>query len=149
MKSPKRLARIAGILYLLVAIFGGFALLYVDGRVYVPGDPATTAANVIAHAGLIRIGVVDLFQATVFVFLGMTLYLLLKHVHQSAAGTMVVLVAIATAIMCLNDVFAFEGLRVATGAVSLAGFGTAGSNALVLLLLDLQHYGELIARFVR
>ena len=106
------------------------------------GDAATTAANVVANSGLVRVGVVaDLFQATVCVFLGMTLYLLLKHVHKSAASAMVVLVAIGTGIMCLNAVFEFEGLRVATGAVNLAAFGTAGSNALVLLLLDTQHYG--------
>jgi hypothetical protein len=36
-------------------------------------------------------------------------------------------------------------LRVATGAVNLAGFGAAGSNALALLLIDAQHYGLLIA----
>ena len=48
MTSPRRLARIAGLCYLVVAIFGGFAHLYVRARVYVPGDAATTAANVAA-----------------------------------------------------------------------------------------------------
>ena len=147
MNSPKRLARIAGVLYLLVGIFGGFAEGFMEPRMYVAGNAATTAGNVVANSGLVRIGVVaDLFQATVFVFLGMTLYLLLKHVHKSAASAMVVLVAIATSIMCLNDVFEFEGLRAATGAVNLAALGTTGSHALVLLLLDTQHYGLLIAQ---
>ncbi|MDP9246502.1 MAG: DUF4386 domain-containing protein, partial [Candidatus Dormibacteraeota bacterium] len=62
--------------------------------------------------------VADLVQATVWVFLAMTLYLLLKHVHQSAAFAMVVLVALGAGIACLNAVFEFEGLRVATGAVT-------------------------------
>lgn len=147
MNSPKRLARIAGVLYLLVGIFGGFAEGFVEPKMYVAGNAAVTASNLLANAGLVRIGVAaDLFQATVFVFLGMTLYLLLKHVHKSVASAMVVLVAIATSIMCLNDVFEFEGLRAATGAVNLAALGTAGSNALVLLLLDTQHYGLLIAQ---
>jgi hypothetical protein len=147
MTSPKRLARTAGVLYLLVAVFSTFALIVVDGRVYVPGDAAATAANVAANAGLVRLGVVaDLFQATVFVFLGMTLYLLLKHVHHNAAGAMVVLVAIATGMMCLDAVFRFAGLRVATEGSYPAAFGTAGSNALVLLMLDLQHYGFLTAQ---
>ena len=55
---------------------------------------------------------------------------------------MVILVALAVGITCLNTVFEFEALRVATGAVN---FG-AGSNAIVLLLLDAQHYGILIAQ---
>src|SRR5579859_7268755 len=145
--SPKRIARIAGVFYLLVGIFGGFAEGFMEPKMYVAGNAATTASNLLANSGLVRIGIVaDLFQATVFVFLGMTLYLLLKHVHKSAASAMVVFVVIATSIMCLNDVFEFEGLRAATGAVNLAAFGTAGSNALVLLLLDTQHYGLLIAQ---
>ena len=44
MNSPQRLARIAGLLYLIVGIFGGFAIAYVTTKVYVPGDAATTGA---------------------------------------------------------------------------------------------------------
>jgi hypothetical protein len=145
--SPKRIARIAGVLYLLVGIFAGFAEGFVEPRMYVAGDAATTARNLLANSGLVRLGVfADLFQATVWVFVGMTLYLLLKHVNKSVASAMVVLVAIGAGIVCLNVVFEFEGLRAATGAVNLAAFGTAGSHALVLLLLDTQHYGIFIAQ---
>jgi hypothetical protein len=145
--SPKRLARVAGVLYLLVGIFGGFAEGYVEPKMYVAGNAAATAANVVANSGLVRLGVVaDLFDGTFFVFLALTLYILLKHVHTSVARAMLVLVILATGITCLSALFEFEGLRVATGAVDLAAFGAAGSNALVLLLLDAQHYGLLIAQ---
>jgi Domain of unknown function (DUF4386) len=147
MNSPKRLARSAGVLYLLVGIFGGFAEGFVEPKMYAAGNAATTAGNLLANAGLVHLGVVaDLFNATIWVFLGLTLYILLQHVHKSVARAMVVLVAIGASIVCLNTVFEFEGLRVATGAVNLAAFGTAGSNALVLLLLDTQHYGIFIAQ---
>jgi hypothetical protein len=59
---------------------------------------------------------------------------------------MVVLVAIATTIMCLNDLFQFAAVLVATDSSYVTAFGTAGANALVLLLLDMQHYGFLIAQ---
>lgn len=145
--STKQHARFAGLLYLIVAIFGGFAHLFVRATVYLPGDPAGTAHSVAANAGLVRVGVVaDLFQATVFLFLGMTLYLLLKHVSMNAARAMVILVAIATATICLNMVFQFAALLVATSPTYVTAFGTAGANALVLLLLDIQHYGYLIAQ---
>jgi len=145
--SPKRLARIAGVLYLLVAIFGGFAQAFVYPKIYVAGDAATTAANVLANAGLVRSGVVaDLFQAVVWVFVALALYRLLNQVNRGVASAMVVLAAMGASITCLNAVFEFEGLRVATGAVNLAAFGAAGSNALVLLLVDAQHYGLLIAQ---
>src|ERR1700730_13640025 len=144
---PKRLARIAGVLYLLVGIFGAFAQGFLYPKVYIAGDAATTVRNLLANTGLVRLGVVsDLFQATLWVFVALTLYRLLKHVNKSAASAMVALAAIGAGITMLNAVFEFEGLRVATGAVNLAGFGAAGSNAIALLLVDAQHYGLLIAQ---
>jgi len=85
-------------------------------------------------------------QATVFLFLAMTLYRLLKHVNQNAASAMVILVAIATTLMCLNKVFQFAALLVATDGSYVAAFGVAGANALVMLLLDIHNYGFLIAQ---
>ena len=147
MTSTKRLARIAGVLYLIVGIAGAFAEGFVQPKMYVAGDAAATAGNVIANAGLVRIGVVaELLDQTILVFLALTLYVLLKHVHQSMARAMVVLVVLAAGISCLNVVFEFAGLRVATDATYAAAFGVAGSNALVLLLLDMQHYGLLVAQ---
>jgi hypothetical protein len=147
MDSPKRLARIAGVLYLLVAIFGGFAQGFVYPKIYVAGDAAKTVGNLIANSGLVRLGIVaDLFQATVWVFVAITLYLLLKHVNKSVAGAMVVLAAMGASITMLNTVFEFEALRAATGAVNLAASGAAGSNALMLLLVDAQHNGIFVAQ---
>jgi len=144
--SPKRLARFAGVLYLLVGIFGGFAQGFLYPKVYAAGDAANTVRNLVANSELVRIGVVsDLFQAVVWVLLAMTLYRLLKHVNKGAASAMVVLATMGAGITMLNALFEFEGLRVATGAVNLAAFGAAGSNALALLLVDAQHYGLLIA----
>src|SRR5437588_10098217 len=147
MNSPKRLARIAGVLYLFVALFGGFAEGFVDPKMYVAGNAAAAAGNVVANAGLVRLGVVaHLLDATFFIFLALTIYILLQHVHKSVARAMVVLVALAAGIKALNAIFQFEGLQVATNSSYAAAFGTAGSNALVLLLLDTQHYGTLVAQ---
>jgi hypothetical protein len=147
MASPKRLARIAGFLYLIVGIFGGFAIGYATPKVYVGGDAARTAENVLANTGLVRFSVMaDLLQATVFVFLALVLYALLNDVNKNAARAMVILVAIATTIMCLNEVFQFAAVLVATHGRYAAAFGAAGSNALVMLLMDMHHYGFLIAQ---
>jgi len=147
MDSNKKTARIAGLLYFVNGITSGFAFAYVIGKVYVAGDATTTASNVVANSGLVRIGVVaDLFQATVWVFLAITLYMLLQHVNKNMARTMVVLVAVGAAIVCLNDVFQFESARVAAQEAYMTAFGAAGSSALVLLLLEMHHYGFLIAQ---
>ena len=145
MNSPKGLARIAGILYLLVAISAAFPHSVFNG-LYIAGDAATTAANVVAKAGIVRIAVVsDFVMVTTWVFLALTLYHLLKHVHPGAASAMVVLVAIGAGIVSLNDIFVFEGMQVATDSSYAAVLGAAGSNALALMLLDIQHYGGFAA----
>src|SRR5690348_4196410 len=67
--SPVRLARVAGVLYLVVAILGAFAQA-VRVSVYVPGDGAATAANLVAHASLVRASfAADLIQALVWVIM--------------------------------------------------------------------------------
>lgn len=143
MNSPKSIARIAGILYLIVAIFAAFPHSVFNG-IYIAGDAETTAANVVAKAGVIRIAVVsDFVMVTAWVFLALTLHGLLKHVHPGAAQTMVVFVAIGTGIVCLNGVFEFEGMRIATDSSYATALGTGGANALVLMLLDTQRYGGL------
>ena len=145
--SPKRLARIAGIFYLMVAIFGGFAEGYADPKFYVPGDAAATAATVLANLGLVRMTVVaHLVNAVFFLLTALTLYALLQGVNKAMARVMLILVAMAAGITSLNAVFQFEALQVATGAAYATAFGAAGSNALVLLLLDIQHYGTLAAQ---
>jgi len=144
--SPKRLARIAGLLYLAVGILGGFAFAAVYSRMYVAGDVAATASNLVANAGLVRIGVAaDLVQVIAWVFLSLTLFALLRHASAYAAWAMVVLVAIGAAVSFFNMLFEFEGMRVATDQSFVAGAGAAGSNALAMVLLDLQHYGYAIA----
>ncbi|GHJ42734.1 hypothetical protein Cs7R123_00760 [Catellatospora sp. TT07R-123] len=146
MTPPQRIARITGLLYLGVAIFGAFAFLYVKDLVRVPGDAAATAANLVAHAGLVRIGfVADLVQATLFLLVVLGFHRLLAPVHQHAARAMAAFVAVAVAIMCLNAVFQYGALRLATAPADYPDLGTA-HRSLALLLLDLNLDGFLIAQ---
>ncbi|WP_283137783.1 DUF4386 domain-containing protein [Rhizohabitans arisaemae] len=145
MSSPKRVARLAGVFYLVVALCAFFAHFYARGTVRVPGDAAATADNIVAHATLFRLGfVADLVTATASLFVAMTLYRLFKHVNKDIAAAIVVFMAIGTGMTLVNLIFHFAALLVATDA-SYAGLHTGGSDALLLLLVDLHHYGYVIA----
>jgi hypothetical protein len=85
-------------------------------------------------------------RAGFFVLTATTLYLLLKHVHKHVARLMVIAVTLAAGIISVCAVFTFVALQVATDSSYLATFGAAGSQALVLLLLEIQHYGILAAQ---
>jgi Domain of unknown function (DUF4386) len=143
----KRLARVAGVFYLAVGITGGFAAGFVDPALYVPGDAAATAENLSANPGLVRLAVVaHLTDAVFFVLTAVTLYVLLKHVSKHAARLMVLPVVIAAGITSVSAVFTFAALQVATTDTYVAAFGDLGSDALALLLLEIEHDGILAAQ---
>jgi len=147
MPSERRLARIAGSLYLVVALFGGFAELVVRDGIVEAGNAAATAENIRGSATLFRLGFAsDLVQATFFLFTAMALYLLLRHVNELVARAMVVFVAVSVAIICLNLLNQFVALQVATDSVSAAALGPAGSDVLVGLFADMHAGGYLIAQ---
>ena len=58
MDRSLRLARVAGVAYLLVIVAGIFAEFVVRSRLIVHGDAAATAANITASESLFRFGVV-------------------------------------------------------------------------------------------
>jgi hypothetical protein len=135
MNSLKSKARFAGLLYLIVGIFGGFSQGFVQPSVYHPGQPEATAAALTANADLVRWGVAaDLTQATVFLFLALTLYRLFKPTNEAWARAMVTLVAVAVGIMGLNNAFEWVAVQ------------HAGNPELAMVLLDLQHFGVLAAQ---
>ncbi|HUN65803.1 MAG TPA: DUF4386 domain-containing protein [Bacteroidota bacterium] len=88
-------ARIAGFLYLLVAVTGPFVLLYVPGKLFVAGDPAATAAKIAAHLPLFRAYiVVELLSELFFIATVLALFLLFKDTGRRLAFLMLILVLI-------------------------------------------------------
>lgn len=146
MPSAKRLARTAGLYYLVVAVFGAFAHI-VRAQVYVAGDAGATSANIVDSADLVLYSfAADLVQAAFFLLVVLALYRLLLSNGENLARAMVSFVVVAVAITCLNMVHQLGSLLVATDPSYAAAFGSDGSTALAYLLLDLQHHGYLVAQ---
>ena len=57
-ESPRRWARVAGGLYLIVIVGGFFAVGFVPAAIVVPGDAAATARNIAGQELLYRSGLV-------------------------------------------------------------------------------------------
>jgi hypothetical protein len=143
----KTVARVTGVIYLVVAILGSFAHLGARAAVYVPGDAAATAENIVANATMFRLGfVADLIQTTLFLIVGLGLHRVLRSVSENVARVMVIFVVVATALILGNMIHHLAALLVATDPSYAADLGIAGSQSLVLLLLDMHHYGYLIAQ---
>lgn len=141
--APRTLARIAGVLYLSVAVLTIFAGV-VNTLIVKSGNAAATAADIGNSASLFRAGLVsELAGATAFLATSMALYLLLRHVDQMAAAAMVVLVAVSVAIQSLSLLNQNAALLIATGQYA---FSSTDSDQLTMLFADLQHNGYLIAQ---
>ncbi len=146
MSSSKTLARLAGILYLIVAVGGGFSE-YVRLSVRVRGDAAATAANVAEHASLFRLGfVADLVDFACFLAVGLLLYAILKPAGPRIAVSMLALNAVSVAIQALNMLNHLGALLVATDRTYTTGLSSDTVAGLVALLLDMHAQGYLIAQ---
>jgi len=147
MNSLKKQARFAGLLYLLACLPAPFALIYVPGKLIVPGDATATANHVRASETLLRLGMAgELINAIAFMFVVFALYRLFKGVNKHLAAVMVTLFVVSVPISFLNVLNDIAPLILVSGANFLSVFELGQLNALVLLFLRLHSHGLLLAQ---
>jgi hypothetical protein len=141
MTSFRNPGRVAGFLYLLLAIVGPVRLMYIPSKLIVSGNATATANNISVHELLFRLGIVsDLLTALLGLAVGLTLYQLFKGVDKNLAALMVILGALmVTPIYFLNTVNDAAALTLVHGADFLSAFDQPQRNALAMLFLRL-HY---------
>lgn len=147
MTSRTSIARQAGMLYLLTAILAPISLIYIPGKLIVPGDAGATANNITVHETLFRLGIViDLFSGILWIVIILALYRLLKSVNQNYAVLIVILggvmVTIINFLVTLNNAAALILVR---GADFLSVFDKPQRDALAMLFLRLHGQGILAA----
>lgn len=147
MNSTKKQARFAGLLYLLTCIPAPFALLYVPGKLIVPGDATATANHVRASETLLRLGIAgELLNAIGFIFVVFALYRLFKGVNKQQASLMVTLFIVSVPISFLNVLNDIAALILANRADFLPVFDPRQLDALVLLFLRIHNQGFIVAQ---
>src|SRR5713101_1959352 len=116
MNSINKQARVAGLLYLLASIPAPFALIYVPGKLIVPGDATATADHVRASENLLRLGIAsELIGFIIFIFVVLALYRLFKAVSEKHAMAMAILLLISTPISLLAVLGELDALIVDGG----------------------------------
>jgi hypothetical protein len=143
--NPNKTARVAGFLYLLMAPFGIFGILWASSLI-VPGDAATTANNIMASESLFRLSIVSALMVQIItIFVVLVLYKLLKPVNKNHALLMVIFILLGAPIAMLNELNRFVTLLLLSGADYLTVFTADQLQALVPLFLDLHEQGVTIA----
>ena len=146
MDSNKKIARTAGLLYLIVVVTGIVSLIYVPSQITVHGDASATVRNIVASEALFRFGIVTgLICYTAFLVLPLALYKLLSPVGRNAAVLMVTLAVASVPISFVSLLYKLDVLTLLSGAGYLQAFTTNQLQAQVMLSLDANSNGILLS----
>jgi len=145
MNSTKKIARLAGVLYLVNGLAGFFGIVYVPGKLIVSGNTAATASNILASERLFRLGIVsELICAAEFIYLVWVLYRLFGGVNKTHAALMVIWGLAFIPVMTVNVLSEIAALVLLRGTDYLAVISQLNREALAMLFLDLHRYGYVI-----
>jgi len=145
MHLVKKVARIAGVLYLSMVLTGPFSLIYVPNKLIVSGNAASTAGNILAHENMFRLAILaDLVGSVLFICLGIALYRLLGSVNKIWAGLMVAFVLVSATVGFLNTLNNIAALTLFRGPDYFAVFDKPQRDALGMLFIRLHSQGIFI-----
>ena len=142
MNSKKKTARIAGILYLLIAITGGFGIMYAPSSIIVSDDATATANNLINSDFIYTVSILsNLISQALTIFLVLTLSQLFKEVNTKLTKYMVTFVLVAVPISFLNVLNLVAAQMFVSEAEFLQVFDSNQLKSLALVFLKLYEYG--------
>jgi len=145
MKENKRIARIAGIWYLLFVITAGLSQMYLT-KTFVAENAVTTAQNILATKNQYLFSIFgSIFGHIIcFLFLVLALYRLLKNVNIIQAKLMLSLVLVSVAVMFVNIIFQTGALFVLNRAEYFTEFTAGQIFEISTLFLQLRFIGEYV-----
>ena len=143
--SVQTYARIAGVLFLLSFVAGGFGEAYVPSKLIVSADATATAENIRASDSLFRMGFAGyLVEAVCDIALTLILYVLLRPVRKDLALLAAFFGLVSTTLFGVAELFYFAASLILGGAGYLKTFSPDQLNTLALLSLKLYGYGGAI-----
>jgi len=145
MKPNKQIARLAGLLYLIIVIFGIIYLRYAPSKLIVYGDGAATFKNIIASEPLFRLGILSkIICGIFFLLLVVVLYSLLKEVNKTQGLLMVLFVVVSVSLGFINLSNKFTVLNFISKVGQPGSVATEEIQSQVLKYLDFYNNGNFI-----
>jgi len=137
--SPQLYARMAGVSYLLGSLTSVFGQMVVLGMLVVSGSATATAANILSHESLFRLGFVSSLMTVPFHIVWAVLFHgLFKPVNRSVSLLAGFVMLVGCAMWALSSLFYLGPLLVLQGKSSLSAFAPEQLQALALMLLKLN-----------
>lgn len=142
LSSPRFLARMTGLFFLLTILTGIFAQGFVSERLIDFTNAATTSTNILAHKGLFQLGfTVYLIEMACQVTGAVLFYQLLKPVNRTIALLALFLEVTGCVIKTFARVFYIAPLFVLGRPAALEGVSAEQLQAMALILLKVNDQG--------
>jgi hypothetical protein len=140
------MARIAGVLYLIIVIGGAYAQLGVRDGLVVVGDAAATARNIAQHELKYRAAfAIEVFYLLCGIPLKLLLYRIFSAVNRNLALVMILFAVIGAAIQGTILLAHYAPLVFLGKGAYLAAFTPEQREAVAYLALTIFDYGYMIA----
>jgi hypothetical protein len=141
MNDLKKTARITGLLYLGLAITGFLGFLLVRPMLYVPGNPAATAKNLVEREALARLGVaLELGIVVTQALTAVWFYKLFRSLSSVAAGSLAAF-GLVNAIAVLGSAAFMATATAVAGDAGLAPGGDVAATVQLLYELSSKFWG--------
>jgi Domain of unknown function (DUF4386) len=132
MTTTQRSARLTGWAYLVLAVSGIVGFLLIRRQLYVPDDAVRTAANLVAHEELARLGIAaDLGTVLSQALAAVGFFLVFRRVNSVGAASITAFGLVNSVVVLVATAFSATALQVA-----LHGGPTSASDALRLYDLN-------------
>lgn len=143
----KKNARLAGLVFLLMMIFGLTAEIFFRQKVFVTDDIAATARNILSNVFLYRFGIVcDLFMALSYLLTALALYRLLSSVNKNWAAVMVLFAAAGSVLLLFNIQNEFAPMCILNGSDFISGYTAGQLQSLAMLYYNSYTHGYMIGQ---
>jgi len=140
-RSPRVLARMAGVTQLLEAVTAGSVQMFILGNLVVNGNAAATAANILGHERLFWLGfALSLAGVAFHIAWALLMHELLKPVNRTLSLFAAFVILVGCAIQALSSLFYVAPLLVLKGGDSLSAFTAEHLQALAAIFLKLNTY---------
>jgi len=140
-ESPQFKARMAGVFQLLEAITAAYGQVIVLNNLFVDGNAAATAANILGHVQLYWVGYASqLLGVVCHVAWALLMYELLKPVNRTLSLLATFIVLVCCAIQAFSSLFYIAPLFILQGGGGLSAFTPEQLQSLAYMFLRLNAY---------
>lgn len=137
--QAKKTAKLAGLLFLLWIVIGFYDMLFVSPKIFVKGDFAASAQNIIIHELLFRTSIFSgLITNAIWIVLSLTFYKLFKQVNEYYAKLLVAFVLVQIPVAFIKAALSVTALLILKDE-TLTTFELIQRQDLAILLIKLSN----------